>query len=112
MKTSDNNDMVNMRLRPLGGNTAEAIPFKLVEMMSMSAHSFYNKITTLTGMPATAFIRCYRLKTAQRIMDDNKGKKGISVSEIAYLVGFNDPKYFTRCFVKEFGVQPRVYMNE
>ena len=104
--------MVNMRLRPLGGNTAEAIPFKLVEMMSMSAHSFYNKITTLTGMPATAFIRCYRLKTAQRIMDDNKGKKGISVSEIAYLVGFNDPKYFTRCFVKEFGVQPRVYMNE
>lgn len=83
----------------------------LVKMMSMSSHSLYNKINSLTGMPATTFIRRYRLKTAQRIMDDNRDKKGISVSEIAYLVGFNDPKYFTRCFVKEFGIQPRIYMN-
>lgn len=83
----------------------------LVKLMSMSAHSLYNKINALTGLPPTTFIRRYRLKTAQRIIDDNRGKKGINVSEIAYLVGFNDPKYFTRCFVKEFGIQPRIYIN-
>jgi AraC-like DNA-binding protein len=31
---------------------------------------------------------------------------GRNISEIAYAVGFNDPKYFTRCFTKHFGVNP------
>ena len=84
----------------------------LVELMGMSAPKLYHKINALTGMTAVSYIRLYRLQTARRIMEDNGGKKGISVSEIAYLVGFNDPKYFTRCFVKQFGIQPRAFMND
>ena len=35
-----------------------------------------------------------------------KKKDGPMVSEIAYAVGFNDPKYFSNCFKKEFGILP------
>ncbi len=84
----------------------------LVDMMGMSAPKLYNKINALTGMSAVSYIRLFRLQTAKKIMEENRGKKGISVSEVAYLVGFNDPKYFTRCFVKQFGVQPRTFINE
>lgn len=83
----------------------------LVDMMGMSAPKLYHKINALTGMSAVSYIRLYRLQTARRIMEENRGKSGISVSEIAYLVGFNDPKYFTRCFVKQFGIQPRTFLN-
>ncbi|MCM1504565.1 MAG: response regulator [Muribaculum sp.] len=84
----------------------------LVDMMGMSAPKLYHKIIALTGMSAVSYIRLYRLQTAKGIMEENRGKKGVSVSEVAYLVGFNDPKYFTRCFVKQFGVQPRTFINE
>ena len=36
----------------------------------------------------------------------------MSVTEIAYEVGFNDPKYFTRCFTKEYNVSPSSLLNE
>ena len=36
----------------------------------------------------------------------------IRVSELAYAVGFNDPKYFSACFKKEFGVLPSEYLDQ
>ena len=39
-------------------------------------------------------------------MISNGTNKDMNISEIAYEVGFNDPKYFTRCFTKEFGATP------
>ena len=39
----------------------------------------------------------------------NSVTHSMNISEIAYEVGFNDPKYFTRCFSKEFGVSPSSY---
>lgn len=38
-------------------------------------------------------------------------KKGIRISELAYAVGFNDPKYFSLCFKKEFGMLPSEYIE-
>ncbi|MBQ6578670.1 MAG: response regulator [Bacteroidales bacterium] len=74
--------------------------------MCMSMTPFYKKITALTGLTPALFIRLYRLQTAKKILEDHKGDSGISVSEVAYMVGFNDPKYFTKCFHKQFGILP------
>lgn len=52
----------------------------------------------------------YRLDIACRILMQNVGNRNIS--EIAFKVGFNDPKYFTRCFTKHYGVSPSAYNGE
>jgi YesN/AraC family two-component response regulator len=79
---------------------------QLQSLMCMSMTPFYKKISALTGLTPALFIRLYRLQTAKRILDDHAGDKGISVSEIAYMVGFNDPKYFSKCFQNQYHVLP------
>jgi AraC-like DNA-binding protein len=44
---------------------------------------------------------------AKELLSAKTGNRNIT--EIAYAVGFNDPKYFTRCFTKMFGVSPSSY---
>ena len=56
------------------------------------------------------FIRNYRLDISRKMMADKTSNRNIS--EIAYSVGFNDPKYFTRCFTKQFGISPTASMDQ
>ncbi|MDR0682398.1 MAG: response regulator [Dysgonamonadaceae bacterium] len=81
---------------------------QLQQELAISKATLYRKLKSLTGLNATAFIRNIRLKAACRIMEE---KKNIRVSELAYAVGFNDPKYFSACFKKEFGIQPSEYIS-
>ncbi|WP_277464685.1 hybrid sensor histidine kinase/response regulator transcription factor [Parabacteroides sp. PF5-6] len=76
--------------------------------MGTSKSTLYRKIKSLTGLNTSAFIRNIRMKAACRIMEE---KKHLRISELAYAVGFNDPKYFSVCFKKEFGMQPSEYME-
>lgn len=76
--------------------------------MGMSESSLYNKLRSVTGMSVTSFIRDIRLKEACRLMKTNKDQR---VSDIAYAVGYKDPKYFATIFKKEFGMQPSEYMD-
>ena len=76
--------------------------------MGMSSSSLYNKLRAVTGMNATSFIRDIRMKEACRLA---KATPGIRVSDLAYSVGFKDPKYFATLFKKEFGVQPSEYIE-
>lgn len=39
-------------------------------------------------------------------------REDMTVSDIAYEVGFNDPKYFTRCFTQQFGLAPSIMISE
>ena len=48
------------------------------------------------------------MKAACRIMEE---KRNVRISELAYAVGFNDPKYFSACFKKELGMHPSEYME-
>jgi len=76
--------------------------------MGASASTLYNKLRTLTGMNVTAFIRDIRLKAACRLARENPG---LRVSDIAYRVGFKDPKYFATTFKKEMGMQPKEFFE-
>lgn len=78
---------------------------KLQSLLCMSMTPFYKKVSSLTGLTPAMLIRRYRLQTAKTLLESN-ADKGINVSEIAYMVGFNDPKYFSKCFQKEYHIKP------
>lgn len=82
---------------------------QFIEELGTSKSTLYKKLKSLTGLNTSAFIRNIRLKAACRIMDE-KGAV-IRISELAYAVGFNDPKYFSSCFKKEFGMLPSEYLE-
>lgn len=75
----------------------------LLEKLGVSKSTLHRKLTSLTGCTASIMIKDARLKAAYDLL---KRKDGPMVSEIAYAVGFNDPKYFSNCFKKEFGILP------
>ncbi|MGN0281637.1 MAG: two-component regulator propeller domain-containing protein [Prevotella sp.] len=71
--------------------------------MCVSASTLYNKLRAVTGQSVTGFITSIRLKEACRQMHQ---RPDISIAELSMNVGFNTPKYFTKCFKKEFGMSP------
>jgi YesN/AraC family two-component response regulator len=76
--------------------------------MGASASSLYNKLRALTGMNVGNFIRDIRMKEAMRLAQQNPQ---IRVSDLAYKVGFKDPKYFSTCFKKEYGSLPTEFLD-
>ena len=77
----------------------------LAEAMGMSRSLLNEKIQNTLGLSIAQFIRTYRLNVAKEMIC-NGTNEDMNISEIAYEVGFNDPKYFTRCFTKEFNATP------
>ena len=65
----------------------------------------------MVGQSPGVFIRCFRLNAAKQLILKNREKKRLNISQIAYEVGFNDPKYFTRCFTKHFNMTPSALQN-
>jgi DNA-binding response OmpR family regulator len=80
---------------------------KLSRELGMSRVHLYKKLTALTGKTPIEFIRIMRLKRAAQYL----GKSQLTVSEIAFEVGFNDPRYFSRYFKTEFGMLPSQYIQ-
>ena len=75
--------------------------------LGMSKGNLYKKLKTLTGMTVNIFVRTIRLKVAARLLKQGN----YNISEIAYAVGFNNPKYFSTCFSEMFSVSPKEYMK-
>jgi signal transduction histidine kinase/DNA-binding response OmpR family regulator/streptogramin lyase len=73
--------------------------------MGMSQTHLHRKVTALTGQSANELIRTFRLKKAAGLLAQQHG----NVGEIAYLVGFSSPNYFTKCFREYFGQTPTEY---
>ncbi len=80
---------------------------ELVEAMNMSYSAVLKKIKAITGLSPVDFIKRMRLKKASQILQ--KGK--YPIAEVCYMVGFSDPKYFSKCFTKEFGKTPSEFCN-
>ena len=73
-----------------------------------SASTLYNKLRAITGMNVSAFIRDVRMKEARRMAEEDPN---LRVSDLAYNVGFHDPRYFSTCFKKQFGIQPKEFLD-
>lgn len=82
---------------------------RFIRDMGYSKTLVNQKLQSLTGQSIGQFMRNYRLNVAKETL--TKVECDISVAEIAYAVGFNDPKYFTKCFKELFGVLPSEYFG-
>lgn len=80
----------------------------LSRALHMSRVALYKKLLALTGKSPLDFIKTIRLKRAAQLLE----KSQFTISEIAYEVGFNNPKYFARTFKKEFGMLPSEYAGK
>lgn len=69
---------------------------------------FYGKIKTIVGMAPVDFLRHIRMQRAEDLISRSQ----MNVSEVAYAVGFSDPKYFTKCFKKDTGMTPTEYRDK
>jgi len=85
---------------------------EFMDAMGISRSLLHKKLKNLAGQSASRFIRIYRLNIARELIIKNRVNHSLNISEIAYEVGFNDPKYFTRCFTKHFGIQPSSFFDD
>ncbi|WP_270293504.1 MULTISPECIES: hybrid sensor histidine kinase/response regulator transcription factor [Bacteroides] len=77
------------------------------QMMNMTQSTLYRKLKSLTGMSPNEFIRDVRIKKACMLLQ----RPDLQVSDVAYMVGFTDPKYFSLIFKKEKGMSPTKYIE-
>jgi signal transduction histidine kinase/DNA-binding response OmpR family regulator/ligand-binding sensor domain-containing protein len=75
--------------------------------LGMSRVYLYKKLLTITGKTPIEFIRIIRLKRGASLLQ----KSQMTISEVAYAVGFNSPRYFSKYFEEEFGVLPSEYLK-
>ncbi len=72
----------------------------IVDSLNMSRSNFYRKIKGVLDLSPNEYLRLERLKRAAQLLKEGNGR----VNEICYMVGFNSPSYFSKCFQKQFGV--------
>ena len=77
--------------------------------LGMSVSSLYSRLRECTDLSIQTFIQTIRLNTACDIL---RREPDIRISELAYRVGFNTPKYFSQCFKREFGMLPGDYIKQ
>ncbi|RYY56382.1 MAG: response regulator [Chitinophagaceae bacterium] len=80
----------------------------LSRQMFMSRVALYKKVVSLTGKGPLEFIRGIRLKRAAQLL----GQSGMTIAEVAYEVGFNNPKTFSKYFREEFHMLPSQYQDQ
>lgn len=81
---------------------------ELSNELGMHRTNVYKKIQFITGKTPLQFIRMLRLKRAHQLMSQG----GVMVSQIAYEVGFNNPKLFSRYFKEEYGMYPSEFIKQ
>ena len=82
---------------------------QFISELNTTRSTSFRKLKALTGLSFPAFVSNIRMKAACQIMDE---KRGVKISEVAYAVGYNDPRYFTATFKKEIGMSPMEYMEK
>lgn len=78
----------------------------MAEQLCISRSGIFSKVKSLVNMTPNEVVQLVRLKKGAELLSENK----YSISEICYMIGFNNPSYFSRCFQKQFGVTPREFI--
>ena len=78
---------------------------ELVDEMGMGRTVFFNKLKSMTGLSPVEFIREMRIKRAAQLLEERK----YNITEVTYMVGMNDSRYFAKCFKNTYGVTPTEY---
>lgn len=86
---------------------SELTVLDLSRELGVSRAQFFRKVQELTGKAPLELIRSIRLQHAAQLLE----KSQLSVSEVAYRVGFNNPKYFARHFKEQYHVLPSAYAS-
>ena len=98
------------KLKQLIEDHLEDGEFGIVELckaVGMSRSQLYLKIKALTNRSTSHYIRGVRLHKARALLQTSD----LNITQVAYEVGFNDPAYFSRVFVEEFGVSPKEFVK-
>lgn len=75
--------------------------------VDMSRSNFFRKLKGITGQSPIDFLKQMKMKRALQLIES----KEYNISEIAYMVGFNDAHYFSKCFKQTYGISPTEYKN-
>jgi AraC-like DNA-binding protein len=76
--------------------------------MGLGRTVFYKKVKGVTGHSPNEYLRIIRMKKAAEMLLTTS----LTVSEVSYKVGINDPFYFSKCFKSQFGMAPSVYQKQ
>lgn len=104
------NEMMNQLLGYLEEHISDA-SLKiddLADAVNLGRSVFYGKIKSIVGMTPVDFVRHIRMQRAEQLIAGSN----YPFSQIAYMVGFSDPKYFGKCFKKETGMTPSEYREK
>ena len=77
-------------------------------IMGLGRTVFYKKVRGVTGYSPYEYLRVMRLKKAAEMLLT----EDLTIAEVAYSVGINDPFYFSKCFKNQFGVSPSAYRKK
>lgn len=80
----------------------------LVQELAVSRSVFFKKLKTLTGLAPVEFIKEMRIKRAAHLIETGE----FSMTQISYMVGINDPRYFSKCFKQKMGMTPTEYREK
>lgn len=81
---------------------------QIADSLNLGRNTFYKKFKSLTDIAPVEFVRDMRLQKAKILLDQGLD----NITEIAYQVGFSNPKYFSTCFREKFGVSPKTYFQQ
>jgi AraC-like DNA-binding protein len=107
--TSLDEQFIHRIIQAIEDNIANS-NFTVVDLsyaIGVSRAQLFRKVQEVTGKSPLELIRTIRLQHAAQLLE----KSQLSVSEVAYRVGFNNPKYFTRHFKDQYHVLPSEYAN-
>lgn len=80
----------------------------MAQAIGMGRSVFNQKLKSIVGLSPVEFIRDIRIKRARQLMESGE----YNISTIAYMTGFNDPKYFSKCFKKTIGKTPTEFQKD
>ena len=89
-------------------DNGELVVDDLVRELAVSRSVFFKKLKTLTGLAPIEFIKEMRIKRAAQLIETGE----FNMTQISYMVGINDPRYFSKCFKDMFGVLPTQYHSQ